>query len=138
MPQHQLDWLLRKPSVLYELLFPESFERGKQGGSKRRAKSLGNALADFQAFVHAMQNPGDNDELVISKLPMILRQWQAMLGEEGAQEILKSWAQKHPAVARHLSGNPRASQAERDDSRSLNIEKAWDGIHFVLTGTRDP
>jgi|HubBroStandDraft_4_1064222.scaffolds.fasta_scaffold168392_1 hypothetical protein len=137
-PPSQLEWFIGKPDALYQLLVPDNFEPEQSGLNARNAKSVGTMLADFKAFTQAMQNPGTNDALIVSKLPMMLRQWRAMLGEAGAQEILNSWAQRNPAIARHLGENPQAKQPKKDDSPALNIEKAWDGIHFVLTGSREP
>ncbi len=136
--QDQLVWFTKKPSALYELLFPDSIEEHSVEGREPKTKSLGGMLAEFQSFASAMQNPGTNDELLVSKLPFMMQQWRAMIGEEGAQQILAQWAKEHPAVAEHLKKNPMAVQRKPEDAHVLNIEKAWEGIHFVLTGAKEP
>lgn len=136
--QDQLVWFTKKPSALYELLFPDSIEAMSGEGREPKAKSVGVMLADFQKFASAMQNPGTNDELLVSKLPFMMQQWRAMLGEEGAQQILELWAKEHPAVAEHLKRSPSAVERKPEDVHVLNIEKAWEGIHFVLTAAKEP
>ena len=135
----QLTWFTKKPSALYELLFPDSIQESSEStGGSPKAKDIPSALQDFKNFAEAIQNPGTNDELIIAKLPFMLRQWRAMIGEEGAQQILAEMAKGHPAIAEHLKANAHAAKPGKEDSHLLNIEKAWDGIHFVLTGAKQP
>jgi hypothetical protein len=47
-----------------------------------------------------------------------------MLGEEGAQQILGSMAQQHPAIAGHLQRSLRVAEPAKEDAQLLNIEKA--------------
>jgi hypothetical protein len=135
----QLTWFKKKPAALYEHLFPQFGlqSSGKQPGKNRRA-NVWSALADFKAFTEAMQNPGSNDALIISKLPSLLSGWRAQLGDEATQALLGNLLKQHPTVAAHLKENPTAAQPNQEDAHRLNIEKAWEGIHFVLTGNKEP
>lgn len=134
----QLTWFTKKPSALYQLLSPDSIEVPEDDSHEPKAKSVWGALADFQAFTQAMQNPGTNDALIISKLPSMLGKWRAMAGEEATQQLLSNLAERNSAIADFLKKKPRIAERPKEDRYLLNIEKAWDGIHFVLTASKEP